>query len=251
MRKKLVAGNWKMNGSLAQNRALLASLCQQLPILSCEVAVFPPFPYLSQASELLHGSSIRLGAQTLSEYREGAYTGEVAAGMLREVGCSYVLVGHSERRSLFAESDQAIARKFLAALASGLNPILCFGETLEERQAGVTLDVIKRQVLAVLACLDGGSWPQSAILAYEPVWAIGTGLTATPLQAQEVHAYVRSLLNQGGEEAGVAEVRILYGGSVRAKNARELFCQPDIDGGLIGGASLNVDEFLEICRAAT
>jgi len=248
MRKKLVAGNWKMNGSLAQNRALLDLLRQGVASVTCDVAVFPAFPHLLQAADLLRGVSIALGAQNLSQCPEGAYTGEVSAGMLRELGCAYALVGHSERRSLFGETDQLVAEKFSAAAKAGLVPVLCFGETLAERQAGVTLDVVKRQVLAALQRCDD-IWPHSAVLAYEPVWAIGTGLTATPQQAQEVHAFVRSLLvDELGGAAG--ETRILYGGSVKADNAEELFRQPDIDGGLIGGASLKADEFLQICRAA-
>ncbi|WP_371325493.1 triose-phosphate isomerase [Dechloromonas sp. ZY10] len=248
MRKKLVAGNWKMNGSLAKNQVLLDSVKQGLASAPCDVAVFPPFPYLLPAFESLRGTRVAIGAQTLSEYPEGAYTGEVSAGMLKELGCVYVLVGHSERRSLFGESDSTVAAKFVAALSAGLLPVLCFGETLAERNAGVALDVVKRQVLAVLERC-GGVWPEQALLAYEPVWAIGTGLTATPLQAQEVHAFARSLLVSGVAERD-AGVRILYGGSVKPQNAAELFAQPDIDGGLIGGASLQAEDFLGICRAA-
>jgi len=245
MRKKLVAGNWKMNGSLAQNQVLLESVKQGMVGVSCDVAVFPSFPHLLPALESLRDGGIAVGAQTLSEYPEGAYTGEVSAGMLRELGCAYVLVGHSERRSLFGESDSVVAAKFAAALQAGLVPVLCFGETLAERNAGVTLEVVRRQIFAALEKL-GGVWPESAVLAYEPVWAIGTGLTATPQQAQEVHAFARSLLAPGV----AAGVRILYGGSVKPQNAVDLFAQPDIDGGLIGGASLQAEDFLGICRAA-
>jgi triosephosphate isomerase len=248
MRRKLVAGNWKMNGSLSANGGLLADILAGLGDVPCEVMVCPPFPYLAQAQAVLSASPVGLGAHTLSEYPAGAFTGEVGAEMLREFGCRYVLVGHSERRSLFGESDAVVAAKLAAALAAGLVPVLCLGETLAEREAGQTEAVVSRQLQAVLdrvgvAALSG------VVLAYEPVWAIGTGLTATPAQAQAVHAHIRACL-AARDAAVAAEVRILYGGSVKPQNAQELFGQQDIDGGLIGGASLVAEDFLAICRAA-
>lgn len=248
MRKKLVAGNWKMHGSLQSNAALLAQVRKGATGLACDVAVFVPFPYLAQTQTILAGSTVAWGAQGLSEHAEGAYTGEVSARMLRDFGCGYVLVGHSERRSLMGESDGLVAAKFAAAQAAGLVPVLCVGETLGEREAGATLAVVGRQLMAVVDRV-GVAALGSAVLAYEPVWAIGTGVTASPLQAQEVHAAIRGQLSE--LDAGVAgAVRILYGGSVKPGNAMELFAQADIDGGLIGGAALVADDFLAICRAA-
>ena len=234
MRARLVAGNWKMHGSLAANAALLDALVGA----GVECAVCVPFPYLAQAAERLEGTQVALGAQTVSEHASGAYTGEVSAGMLREFGCRYVLVGHSERRQLFGEGDAPVAAKFAAARAAGLTPILCVGETLEERDAGRTEPVVARQLDAVLAQSDFGD----AVLAYEPVWAIGTGRTATPEQAQDVHAFLRRRVTP--------HTRILYGGSVKADNAAAIFAQPDVDGGLIGGASLVAKDFIAICKAA-
>ena len=248
MRKKLVAGNWKMHGSLRQNEALLQRLRAEAGALSCEVVVCPPFPYLPQAQALLEGSAVAWGAQSLSEFPQGAHTGEVSAGMLCDLGCRYVLVGHSERRSLYGESDSVVAGKFEAAVRAGLVPVLCVGETLSERESGVTGDVVRRQLDAVLDRV-GVAGLASAVLAYEPVWAIGTGMTATPEQAQAVHALIRSHLAACGFEAASA-IRILYGGSVKPQNAVELFGQPDVDGGLIGGAALVADDFLAICQAA-
>ena len=248
MRRKLVAGNWKMNGSLSANGGLLADILAGLGDVPCEVMVCPPFPYLAQAQAVLSASPVGLGAQTLSEYPAGAFTGEVGAEMLREFGCRYVLVGHSERRSLFGESDAVVAAKLAAALAAGLVPVLCLGETLAEREAGQTEAVVSRQLQAVLDRL-GVAALSGVVLAYEPVWAIGTGLTATPAQAQAVHAHIRACL-AAHDAAVAAEVRILYGGSVKPQNAQELFGQQDIDGGLIGGASLVAEDFLAICRAA-
>lgn len=247
-RRKLVAGNWKMNGSLAANEALVAGVVDGLGEVACDVMVCPPFPYLGQLRSLLAATPIALGAQTLSEHPVGAFTGEVEAGMLRDLGCRYVLVGHSERRSLFGESDAVVAAKFVAAQRAGLLPVLCVGETLAEREAGLTEQVVSRQLQAVLD-LAGVSAFTSALVAYEPVWAIGTGLTASPAQAQAVHAHIRGLL-AAGSEAVAAGVSILYGGSVKPQNALELFGQEDIDGGLIGGASLVAGDFLAICRAA-
>jgi triosephosphate isomerase len=246
MRKKLVAGNWKMHGSLAENAALLSALKPALAGIEAVVCV--PFPYLAQAQSELAGSSIAWGAQNLSEHSKGAYTGEVSASMLRDFGCSYVIVGHSERRSLYGESDQQVAAKFIAAQAGGLVPILCVGESLEERESGITEQVVARQLDAVISAAGIGALA-NAIVAYEPVWAIGTGKTASPEQAQAVHAFIRSKI--AGLDAAIADGLVIqYGGSVKAANAAELLAQPDIDGGLIGGASLVADEFVAVCRAA-
>lgn len=248
MRRKLVAGNWKMHGSKAANAALLAELRSGEADLRCDVVLCPPFPFLSQVEQALHSSVIALGAQNLSEHALGAYTGEVSASMLLDCGCRYVLIGHSERRSLFAESDDVVAAKFVAAQAAGLIPVLCVGETLAERESGQTDSVVARQLQVVLD-RAGVQSLNNAVLAYEPVWAIGTGKTASPQQAQAVHAAMRSQVS-GGDPSVAAALRILYGGSVKPANAQELFDQPDIDGGLIGGASLVAEDFLAICRAA-
>jgi len=246
MRKKLVAGNWKMNGSLAENAALLAAIKPALAGIDAVVCV--PFPYLAQVQTLLAGSSIAWGAQNMSEQGKGAYTGEVSASMLLDFGCRYVIVGHSERRSLYGESDELVASKYLAAQAAGLTPILCVGESLAERESGVTEAVVARQLDAVIKTAGVASLAR-AVVAYEPVWAIGTGKTASPAQAQAVHAFIRNKI--AGLDAGVAaQLVIQYGGSVKGSNAAELMAQPDIDGGLIGGASLLADEFVAICRAA-
>jgi len=248
MRKKLVAGNWKMHGNLQQNAGLLEQIKRGLGGLACDVAVCVPYPYLGQLQVLLSGTGLAWGAQSVSEHAQGAYTGEVAAGMLAEFGCRYVLVGHSERRSLYGEGDQVVAAKFEAAQKAGLVPILCVGETLAEREAGATAEVVSRQLAAVLDRVGVGAM-RSAVLAYEPVWAIGTGVTASPAQAQEVHAAIRAQV--AVLDADVASgLQILYGGSVKPQNAVELFAQADIDGGLIGGAALVADDFLAICRAA-
>lgn len=248
MRTKLVAGNWKMNGSLQQNAALIAELKANLPESGCEVVVCPPFPYLAQVGGLLEGSRIGLGAQSLSEHAPGAYTAEVSADMLLDFGCRYVLVGHSERRSLFGESDQQVAGKFETARRHGLLPVLCVGETLAERKAGITDEVVARQLMAVVDRV-GVAELVHAVVAYEPVWAIGTGVTASPEQAQAVHARIRGLLATLDERVAQG-LRILYGGSVKPQNAMDLFSQADIDGGLIGGAALVASDFLAICRAA-
>jgi triosephosphate isomerase len=234
MRARLVAGNWKMHGSLAANAALLDALVAA----GVECVVCVPFPYLGQAAERLRGTQIAWGAQNLSEHASGAHTGEVSAAMLGEFGCRYVLVGHSERRQLYGESDGTVAAKFAAARDGGITPILCVGETLPEREAGRTQEVVARQLDAVLTKGALGD----AVLAYEPVWAIGTGRTAAPRQAQEVHAFLRQRVN--------AATRILYGGSVKADNAAAIFAQADVDGGLIGGASLQAQEFIAICKLA-
>jgi triosephosphate isomerase len=249
MRIPLVAGNWKMNGSLAANAILLGGLLRELSDLTTvRCAVCVPYPYLNQVADLLKGSRVAWGAQNLSEHDAGAYTGEVAGSMLVEMGSSCVTVGHSERRALFAESDQQVAAKYAAALKAGLMPILCVGESLQERERGVTEAVVKRQLDAVVEKV-GIAGLVRGVVAYEPVWAIGTGKTASPEQAQEVHAFLRS--EMAARDAKIAQdVAILYGGSVKAQNAAELFAMKDIDGGLIGGASLKVDEFVAICRAA-
>ncbi len=246
MRRKLIVGNWKMHGSRAGNAELLSGLLRNLRFSSqVDVAVCPPFVYLPSVYEQLVGSSVKLGAQNLSAELQGAFTGEVAAPMLRDCGCEFVIVGHSERRQLFGESDAQVALKAAVALRHGLTPIVCVGESLAEREADQTLDVIGRQLAAVQAQLSSDEVRQ-IVVAYEPIWAIGTGRTATPEQAQEVHAFIRVQLEK--QQAG--SVAILYGGSVKADNARALFAQQDIDGGLVGGASLNAEEFAAICNAA-
>ncbi|EIK53053.1 triosephosphate isomerase [Stutzerimonas stutzeri TS44] len=249
MRRKMVAGNWKMNGTRTSVAELIRSLrVEELPG-DVDVVVFPTSMHLSQVLSDLEDAAIAVGAQDCSaEPGFGALTGEESAAQLRDLGCSWVLVGHSERRSLFAESDQVVCRKFSSAQANGLKPVLCVGETLEERQAGKTLDVVSRQLNGVLDTLGVAAF-ESAVVAYEPVWAIGSGLTATPGQAQEVHAAIRAVVAQ--RDLRIADgLRILYGGSVKAENAAELFAQVDVDGGLIGGASLKANEFGAICRAA-
>ncbi|HEY1492732.1 MAG TPA: triose-phosphate isomerase [Steroidobacteraceae bacterium] len=249
MRRPIVAGNWKMHGSRAENARLIEELlagCAPQPAALCVIC--PPFVYLQEAARLLRDSALSLGAQDVSADAQGAFTGEVSAGMLRDVGCEYVIVGHSERRLLYRESDQLVARKFGAALAKVLVPILCVGEQLAERDAGRTQDVVARQLDVVLELCGAGALEQ-AVVAYEPVWAIGTGRTASPEQAQQVHAFIRARV--AARDARIAgATRILYGGSVKAGNAAELFAMPDVDGGLIGGASLKADEFLTILDAA-
>ncbi|MGA7479691.1 MAG: triose-phosphate isomerase [Azonexus sp.] len=249
MRKKLVAGNWKMHGSLQGNAALLDRLMAGAATLSCEVAVCAPYPYLAQVQSTLAGTPIRWGAQSVSEHASGAFTGEVSASMLRDFGCHYVLVGHSERRQLFGESDAVVAAKFVAAQQAGLMPVLCVGETLSERESGQTMAVVARQLDAVIERAGVGALA-TAVVAYEPVWAIGTGMTASPAQAQEVHAAIRAQV-AGLDGAVAGGLRLLYGGSVKPQNAVELFSQADIDGGLIGGAALVADDFLAICQAAS
>jgi triosephosphate isomerase len=247
MRRKLVVGNWKMHGSLAANAALLQALAGKSE-QGAEVAVCVPFPYLYQAQAALKDTAVAWGAQDVSEHAQGAYTGEVSAAMLSDFGCRYVVIGHSERRSLYGESDEHAAAKVKAALAGGLVPILCVGETLAERETGRTEAVVSRQLDVVLRYC-GVEALAAAVLAYEPVWAIGTGRTATPGQAQQVHAFLRQRVASADADVA-AGLQILYGGSVKAANAGELFAQPDIDGGLVGGASLVAEEFLAIARAA-
>ena len=247
MRHKLIAGNWKMHGSLAENDSLLTGVLAGMGDVKARVAVCVPFPYLAQAQAKLSGSAIAWGAQNMSQQAKGAFTGEVSAAMLNDFGCAYVIVGHSERRALYGESDTLVADKFAAAQAAGLTPILCVGETLEERESGVTEQVVGRQLDAVIA-KSGVAALAKAVVAYEPVWAIGTGKTATPDQAQAVHAFIRAKVRT--LDAAVADGLIIqYGGSMKAANAAELLSQPDIDGGLIGGAALVAEEFLAICRA--
>lgn len=246
MGRGLVVGNWKMNGSRPANATLLEGLLQARPF-GCDVAVCVPYPFLSETAVTLAGSEIRWGAQDCSAHDQGAYTGEVSVGMLSEFGCRYVIVGHSERRAFHAESDQLVADKAGAALARGVTPIVCVGETQAQREAGQTEVVVKRQLSAVIHAL--GHCAGEMVVAYEPVWAIGTGLTASPAQAQSVHALLRAQLRAAAPNAQA--MKILYGGSVKPDNAAALFAQPDIDGGLIGGAALKVADFVAICRAAS
>jgi len=262
-RRPMVAGNWKMHGTRAENTALLDALLHGNLATSTEVLVCPPFVYLWEAARLLKSSNIALGGQSVCAEALGAFTGEVSASMLKDVGCTFAIVGHSERRAIYKEDDALVARKFVAAQAQGLTPILCVGETLEERERQQTFTVVARQLRAVLD-VTGVAAFKNAVLAYEPVWAIGTGKNATAEQAQEVHAFIRGELRGGvsrgagtgqGDATIAADVatgmRILYGGSVKAANAREIFAMDDVDGGLVGGASLKADEFLKICAAAT
>jgi len=249
MRRKLVAGNWKMNGSLAANSTLLAEIKAALiPPVACDIAVCAPAPYLSQCQSELTFSSVAWGGQDVSAHDSGAYTGEISAAMLAELGCKYVIVGHSERRMYHGENDETVARKTVRALASGLTPIVCVGETLDQREAGSTDAIVGQQLDTVLALIEAGQ-VGDIVVAYEPVWAIGTGKTATPAMAQEVHAMLRGRL-AARNGAHAAKVRILYGGSMKPDNAVELMAMPDIDGGLIGGAALKSADFLAIIAAA-
>lgn len=247
MRTKLVAGNWKMHGSLATNPGLLHAV-RDGASGRAEIALCVPYPYLAQAREILDGSDVAWGAQDISEHAQGAWTGEVSGAMLADFGCRYVLVGHSERRSFFGDTDGVVAAKFAAALKTGLTPVLCVGESLAEREAGITGEVVTRQIEAVLANSGIAAFAR-AVVAYEPVWAIGTGRTASPEQAQQVHSMIRDRFARDSTDIA-AGLCILYGGSVKASNAAELFGQHDIDGGLIGGASLVAADFLAICAAA-
>ncbi|MCM3562234.1 MAG: triose-phosphate isomerase [Hydrogenophaga sp.] len=244
--KKLIAGNWKMNGGLAANEALLRALLAQIGSPAAEVAVCAPTPYLAQMQSLLHGTAIAWGAQDVSPHEQGAYTGEVSVAMLRDFGCRFAIVGHSERRQYHGETDALVAAKAQRALAGGVTPIVCVGETLAEREAGQTEAVVKRQLAAVIHTV--AHCTSEIVVAYEPVWAIGTGKTATPEQAQQVHAVLRAQI--AAATAHPERVRILYGGSMNAANAASLLAQPDIDGGLIGGASLKAPDFLQIVAAA-
>ncbi len=247
-RTPLVAANWKMNGSQAANAAWLQAFASRRAALTCDIVVCAPAVYLASLVSLASDHRVDIGAQDLSERAPGAFTGDIAAAMLVDVGCGWVIVGHSERRQLHGESDVIVAAKAEVALAAGLKPIVCVGESLAEREAGSTLDVVRRQLDAVIERIGPAELARGA-LAYEPVWAIGTGRTATPAQAQEVHAAVRAHV-AGRDAASADAVRILYGGSVKPANAAEIFGQPDIDGGLIGGASLVAEDFAAICAAA-
>lgn len=249
MRRPMVAGNWKMHGSRAATKSLLTDLEQGVkPDWPIDIVVFPPYVYLGEAARLLDEGQIHLGAQDVCAESAGAFTGQVSAAMLKDVGCRYVIVGHSERRRLYHEDDAVVARKFAAAQQAGLTPVLCVGETLEEHEAHHTESVVARQLEAVTAMHGAGSFA-GAILAYEPIWAIGTGRNASPQQAQAVHAFLRGRI--AAQDANIGgQVRILYGGSVKGGNAAELFAMPDVDGGLVGGASLSADEFQRICAAA-
>ena len=244
--RKLIAGNWKMNGSLAANEALLKAIVAGLADAACDVAVAVPAPYLAQVQALTAGSTVVVAAQDVSKHEAGAYTGEVSAAMLRDFGARYALVGHSERRQYHGETDAVVAEKAQRALAAGITPIVCVGETLQEREAGQTEAVVKRQLAAVIHL--NGHCISEVVVAYEPVWAIGTGRTASPEQAQAVHAVLRAQLAAASEHAD--RIRLLYGGSMNAANAAQLLAQPDIDGGLVGGASLKAQDFLQIIAAA-
>lgn len=248
LRQALVAANWKMNGTLSENQGLVSDIKKGLSSdLSAEVVICPPYPYLPEIQRMLDDYPIKLGAQNVSEHKSGAYTGEVSVSMLKDFGCEYVIVGHSERRNIYGESDHVVAEKFNTATNAGLVPILCLGELLEERQAGTTEEVVSRQLMEVINIAGIESF-EKAVIAYEPVWAIGTGHTATPDQAEEVHAFIRLQLARHSD--GIADrIKILYGGSVKADNAAELFSRADIDGGLIGGASLEATDFLTICQS--
>ena len=249
MRRTLIAGNWKMNGSSSSIEALINGLKDGLSeVTNADMAVCPPSIYLPLVKDLIGDAAIALGSQNVCDQESGAFTGEIAPSMLKEFNCQYALVGHSERRSLYGESDELVASRFAMARNSGLIPVLCIGETLEEREAGITEQVVSRQLDAVIVA-QGIKAIADSVIAYEPVWAIGTGKTASPEQAQEVHAYIRNKLS--ALDAAVAEkVQILYGGSMNAANAKELLSQPDIDGGLIGGASLKPADFLAIGKSA-
>ena len=249
MRRKLLAGNWKMNGSMNSIRELLQGiLLGSTEVVAIELAVFPPFLYLEAVERQLSGSTIAWGAQNLCDQGSGAYTGEVSGSMLNDFHCAYVIVGHSERRTLYSESDQIVAYKFAAARKVGIRPIFCVGETLDEREQGLTETVVGRQLKAVLDLEGIGSFAD-AVIAYEPVWAIGTGRTATSSQAQKVHAFIRAKLAEL-DPVIANKVRILYGGSVKGSNASELLGMPDIDGCLVGGASLDAKDFLAIAKVS-
>jgi triosephosphate isomerase len=248
MRQKMVAGNWKMNGTTNSARDLVSGIKAGLDGPSCEVVVCPPFVYVPTVAAEIAGSSIKLAAQNMCDKDVGAFTGEISGPMLKDIGCEYVILAHSERRAMFGETDEVAARKYAAALNNNLKPIFCIGETLGEREQDITEDVIARQIDAIINA-EGVASLANAIIAYEPVWAIGTGKTATPDQAQSVHAFIRRRV--ANQDAGIAEsLRILYGGSMNPGNAADLIAQPDIDGGLIGGASLKADDFLAIINAA-
>ena len=249
MRRIMVAGNWKMHGSLEMVETLLGGVINGSgPDSGADVVVFPPFPYLQLVQSMASGTHLGWGGQTLNPEPKGAHTGEVSGSMLKDFGCTYVLVGHSERRAIYGESNEDVASRFEAAQYAGLVPVLCVGETIEQRETGLTEEVVAGQIDAILA-RSGVSAFEQAIVAYEPVWAIGTGHTASPEQAQAVHAFIRDKF-AALDDTIAGRLRILYGGSVKGSNATELFAQADIDGGLVGGASLTVEDFLAICRCA-
>lgn len=251
MRSKVIAGNWKMNNDLKESEKLIVELRDLLKNekVKCDVIICPPFTSLSEASKFLEGSSIKLGAQNMYFEESGAYTGEISASMLKSVGCEYVILGHSERRTIFGETDEMINKKIKKALSAGLRPIFCVGELLEEREQGVTKEVVKRQVSAGLKDISVEQM-KNIIIAYEPVWAIGTGKTATPAQAQEVHKYIRDIIEIHYSLEAALNIVIQYGGSVKPDNAKELLSQPDIDGALVGGACLKADSFMGIIKSA-
>lgn len=248
MRKPFIAANWKMNGSRAEVAALATGFKERIKAEKIDVAIFAPFVFLADLQAKLAGTSIALGGQTAHTAESGAYTGEISLGMLKEFDCEYVLVGHSERRTLFGETDAVVAAKVAAAQGAGVMPMLCIGETLEERDQGITMDVCRRQLQAVLDEVGVAGF-RNLVVAYEPVWAIGTGKTASPEQAQQVHSDLRAFLAEVDADMA-AKLQILYGGSMKAANAPELLAMEDIDGGLVGGASLKIDEFVGICDAA-
>ena len=249
MRGKLVVGNWKMNGNMLQNQQLLDAIVPEIKMLmNMASAVCVPYPYLAMTQSVLRSTKITWGAQNVSHYDLGAFTGEVAAEMLVDFGCYYVIVGHSERRAMFSEDNQTVALKFRKAQSVGLIPILCVGETLAQREINETERVIAEQLDTVVNLVGIDAFAK-AVIAYEPVWAIGTGKTASPDQAQSVHAFIRNRLASHSQELA-SKIQILYGGSVKSSNATDLFAMPDIDGGLIGGASLIASEFISICKAA-
>lgn len=250
MRKNVIAGNWKMNNDLAQSEKLIVELKNLLQNEkpNCDVIICPPFTSCSEASKLLKGSNIKLGAQNMYFEESGAFTGEVSASMLKSAGCEYVILGHSERRTIFEESDEVINKKIRKALSAGLKPIFCVGELLSERETGITNDVIKRQILSGLQGVTEEEM-KNIIIAYEPVWAIGTGKTATPSQAQEVHEFIRDLIQIDYSLETANDVTIQYGGSVKPENAKELLSQKDIDGALVGGACLKADLFMGIIKS--
>lgn len=251
MRKKVIAGNWKMNNDLAESQNLISKLKSGLSgeEFNCDVIICPPFTSLSEAASLIKGSPIKLGGQNVHEEDNGAFTGEISAGMLLSVGCEFVIIGHSERRTIYKESDELINKKIKKSLAKGLKPIFCVGETLEQREDGTTKDVIKHQIVKGLAQVSKGEL-EKIILAYEPVWAIGTGKTASPEQAQEVHEFIRNLISQEYGKDSAEKLIIQYGGSVKPDNAKELLSQNDIDGALVGGACLKADSFISIIKSA-
>ena len=249
MRQVMVAGNWKMNGSSDSVKELMTGIKEGMAsITKAEVVVCPPAVYIPRVSGAADGTAIKVGSQNICDQDSGAFTGEISADMLKDVGCEYAIIGHSERRALYGESDELIAKRFAAARRNGVKPIFCIGETLDERESGITNDVCARQIDAVIA-LEGVDALADGVIAYEPVWAIGTGVTATPEQAQEVHAFIRKRVAQHDVEVADG-LRILYGGSMKPGNAVELMANADIDGGLIGGAALKAEDFLGICKAA-